>query len=141
MRRSGRRPWWPQGVGLYSQELLSLGCTHSAKLHWPGLVGHPPVDTEFKLVTPHFTRKSVSVAPLVSTPPGVHEFHTVHWPVDLGELWHLGPITTVSRVLSYSQRFLCDTERHHPRKTHHICTLSLPPAQSECKSLPCSSLP
>lgn len=42
----GKKVLVAPGVGLYSQELLSLGCTHPAKLHWPGLAGHPPVDTE-----------------------------------------------------------------------------------------------
>lgn len=42
----GKKALVAPGVGLYSQELLSLGCTHPAKLHWPGLAGHPPVDTE-----------------------------------------------------------------------------------------------
>lgn len=48
--KSGGYSWETGGEGLYSQELLSLGCVHPAKLHWPGLAGHTAVDTESKLV-------------------------------------------------------------------------------------------
>lgn len=82
MRRSGRR--W---VGLYSQELLSLGCTHPAKLHWPGLAGHPPVDTENKVSLNHISLGNLSLWLPWCLPCTLA--------VDLDELRHLSPITRV----------------------------------------------
>lgn len=49
-QRTGSVGWAGQQLlkpgPFFLKKLLSLGCAHSAKLHWPGLAGHPAVDTE-----------------------------------------------------------------------------------------------
>lgn len=74
IRKSEKRPC---GAGLYSQKLLSLGCAHSAKLHWPGLAGHPAVIQTVQVSLTHFTRKCISMAPSVysTSSSGVHTVH------------------------------------------------------------------
>ena len=96
-RISGRRPC---GAGLYSQKLLPLYCGHSAELHWPGLAGHPAVDTESPSESDTFHQRIYSVAPSVYSIRS-SRVHTVHWlwRLNLDERCHLA---TRSRVNNHS---------------------------------------
>lgn len=97
IRRSERRRC---GVGLYSQKLLSLGHAHSAELHWPGLAGHPAVDTDSPSQSDTFHQKISLHGPSVysTRSSGVRTVHWL-WRLDLDGLCHLA---TISRVNNHS---------------------------------------